>query len=221
MVGNAVVQNERIRTDANGTAHIMFNDRSALNVGRNSSIVIDSFVYDGGAGAGSQIVTLAQGAARFVGGQISHSSGATIKTPAASIGVRGGNVSVLQGAGGATIMVHNGVATVTTGAGSRTVLTGYQLSVDSGGGFGDATRISLERLREINRMLASHGRQTGGAKRKPTTSEAARHDIGNVRAPVPTPTIDAIPDDAVRSKTNSARTPVIIQPTPTRRVTTP
>jgi hypothetical protein len=209
-IGHGIVQNEHILTSTNGTAHIMFNDRSALNVGRNSSIVIDSFVYDGGAGAGSQIVTLAQGAARFVGGQISHSSQATIRTPAASIGVRGGNVTVVQGKNDAVVMVHNGTATVTTGAGSRTISTGYQLVVGQGGLLGEPTRISIDRLREATRQLASAGKQSGGAKRKPTTGDAALHGIGNVRAPVQTPSFDlpVAGDDVVRGRTNSSRQPI-------------
>jgi hypothetical protein len=200
-IGQSVVQKERIQTDVNGTAHIMFNDRSALNVGRNSSIVIDSFVYDASAGAGRQIVTLAQGAARFVGGQISHSSETTIKTPAASIGVRGGNVTVIrERSGGTVVMVHNGSATVTTSSGIQTLRTGFQLIIQSGGPLGEPTRIGLDRLRDATRQLASSGRQTGGAQKPPTSKDALRHAIGSKRAPAQAPSFDlpAAGDDIVR-----------------------
>lgn len=208
-IGYSVVQKERIQTDTNGTAHIMFNDRSALNVGRNSSIVIDSFVYDPGAGAGRQAVSLAQGAARFVGGQISHSSETVIKTPAASIGIRGGNVTVVQHGGRTTVMVHNGVATVTTGAGVQVVRTGFQVIAQSGGVLGEPTRINLENLREATRQLASSGRQSGGAHKKPTSSDALRNEIGQTRAPAHTPNFDlpAIGDDIARAKAHSKTRP--------------
>jgi hypothetical protein len=202
-VGNSVVQNEHIRTDANGTAHIMFNDRSALNVGRNSNVVIDKFVYQPNAGAGNQAISLTRGAMRFVGGQISHGSETTVKTPAASIGVRGGNVTiVLEGHDEVVVMVHNGVAIVTNEFGSLTVRTGFQLIVQRGAPLGQPTRISLERLREATRRLASIGRQTGGAHRLPTESDAARNEIGSRRAPTQTPSFDlpAAGDNIARGK---------------------
>ena len=68
----------------------MFNDKSTLTIGPNSNLVIDDFVYNPGAGGGKFAASLTKGALRFVGGQISHTAGATINTPVASLGIRGG-----------------------------------------------------------------------------------------------------------------------------------
>lgn len=212
-IGRSVVQNEQIQTNANGTAHIIFNDRSALNIGRNSTVVIDNFVYNPNAGAGSQTLSLSRGAARFVGGQVSHTSGVNVRTPVVTIGVRGGNITVLQrvqnGQAASVVMVHNGIARLTNALGTQSVRTGYQLIVVRGVPMGEPTRIDVALLREATRQLTSTGAQTGGAIRRPNDSEAARNQIGTPRAPVRTPSFDlpAAGDDLVRSLTTTKNQP--------------
>ncbi len=205
-IGEDVVQNELIQTNANGTAHLIFNDRSALNIGRNSNVVIDSFVYDAGGGAGSMTLSLAKGAARFVGGQISHSSGAQLRTPVAAIGIRGGNISVRHGPGGTIIFVHNGIATVTTASGTQTVRAGFQLVITGSGPY-QPTTINLDLLRETNRLLASNGGQSGGAARLPTDAQAKKNRIGSPRAPGKTPRLDlpGAGDDLIRDFSRNNR----------------
>ncbi len=89
-VGTGIVSRERIQTTASGSLQVMFVDKTTLTVGPNSDLVIDEFVYRADAGAGNFTASLASGALRFVGGQISHTTGATIKTPVATISIRGG-----------------------------------------------------------------------------------------------------------------------------------
>jgi hypothetical protein len=212
-VGQGIVQNDRIQTNANGTTNILFNDRSALNVGRNSNVVIDRFVYDPGAGAGSMAISLSRGAARFVGGQVSHSSGAEVKTPAASIGVRGGNVTVTHDALGernaTVVMVHNGVAQVSNAFGSQSVRSGFEIVVTANAAPGTPTPINMNRLREATRLLASQGPQTGGAIQRPDDSQASRNRIGTPRAPAQTPNFDlpAAGDDLVRGYSRTRNLP--------------
>src|ERR1700712_2105809 len=45
-VGTNIVNKERIRTDAKGSTQILFPDQSTLNIGPNTNITIDEFVYD-------------------------------------------------------------------------------------------------------------------------------------------------------------------------------
>ena len=77
----------------------MFNDKSTLTIGPNSNLVIDDFVYNPNAGGGRFAASLTKGALRFVGGQISHTAGATINTPVASLGIRGGAALVTHDCG--------------------------------------------------------------------------------------------------------------------------
>ena len=71
-VGARVVHKERIKTTPQGSVQLLFLDRSTLSIAPNSEIVIDEFVYNPGAGSGHMAVSLAKGALRFVGGQLSH-----------------------------------------------------------------------------------------------------------------------------------------------------
>jgi hypothetical protein len=64
--------------------------RSALSIAPNSEVVIDEFVYNPGEGSGRMVTSLTKGALRFVGGQLSHGGQATVNTPSATIGIRGG-----------------------------------------------------------------------------------------------------------------------------------
>ena len=89
-IGAGLVENEKIRTTADGTANVIFADRSSLTVGKGSEVVLDKFVYDPGAKSGGIALTLTQGALRFVGGQLSKTGDVQVKTPTATMTVRGG-----------------------------------------------------------------------------------------------------------------------------------
>ena len=89
-VGARVVHKERIKTTSQGSVQLLFLDRSTLSIAPNSEIVIDEFVYNPGAGSGHMAVSLAKGALRLVGGQLSHAGEATVNAGNATIGIRGG-----------------------------------------------------------------------------------------------------------------------------------
>ena len=97
-IGTGIVSKERIQTSGGGSLQVMFNDKTTLTVGPNSNLVIDEFVYSPNAGGGRFAASLTKGALRFVGGQISHTTGATINTPVASLGIRGGAAFVTHDA---------------------------------------------------------------------------------------------------------------------------
>ena len=91
VLGQDVLFNERIATAAAGQTQILFVDASSLTVGPNSNMVIDQFVYDPNAGTGKMAASLTRGVFRFVGGALSKGNNAvTFRTPAATIGIRGG-----------------------------------------------------------------------------------------------------------------------------------
>jgi hypothetical protein len=90
VIGAGLVENETIRTSADGTANVIFADRSTLTVGKGSQVVLDKFVYDPATGGGSLAIDLTQGALRFVGGKLSKTGNVEVKTPTATMTVRGG-----------------------------------------------------------------------------------------------------------------------------------
>jgi hypothetical protein len=90
VIGAGLVENEKIRTTAEGTANVIFADRSTLTVGKGSEVTLDKFVYDPANGTGGLAIGLTQGALRFVGGKLSKSGDVEVKTETATMTVRGG-----------------------------------------------------------------------------------------------------------------------------------
>lgn len=133
LIGTSIAHKERIKTAPQGSVQLLFIDKTSMTIGPNSDLVIDEYVYDPNASSGKLAVTLGKGALRFVGGQISHSGEAEIKTADAVIGIRGGVALVTQAAqtrvfsgygnvtvtsGGSTVSLPPGSFTQTQGAGS-------------------------------------------------------------------------------------------------------
>jgi len=208
-LGANVAQRERIQTDARGSAQISFTDRASMSIGSNSTVVIDQFVFSGGAGGGAMAATMTRGALRFVGGQISHTSGASVRTPVATIGVRGGVVTIVleDGPGGRQqlrVINHYGTATVTNGAGAFIISrSGFQAIVGAPDmPPGDGGPISQNMLQQIMERMTSRPGQTGGSNNPPNNQTAARNGIGRTRHAVETPHIDiqAHADDIARSR---------------------
>src|SRR6516164_3113063 len=136
VIGQEVVFNERISTDARGQTQVLFLDESTMTVGPSSDMVIDQFVYDPNAGTGKLAASLTRGVFRFVGGKLSKQDNAvTMRTPTATIGIRGGlilvnlspdgQLQVVFGYGlGVTVTGLNGIAQTITRPGFQVTVAG-------------------------------------------------------------------------------------------------
>ncbi len=91
--GYKIIQNHTIETDENGKAQMLLVDGTAFTVGPNSSVTLDSFIYNPETAEGSLTVT-SRGLMRLVGGKVTKSNPAIIRTNAATVGIRGGIVFV-------------------------------------------------------------------------------------------------------------------------------
>ncbi|MBS0519349.1 MAG: FecR domain-containing protein [Proteobacteria bacterium] len=101
-VGIDMSADEKVTTTASDRAHLVFNDGSSITIGPNSVIVIDKYVYDPDQKSGEMSLKLSRGTLRFVGGVISKKSEVKIDTPSASMGIRGGILTVAIAPSGAT-----------------------------------------------------------------------------------------------------------------------
>lgn len=95
-LGSEVFTNQRIRTGGNSNAQLLFLDETSLSVGPQSEITLDRFVYNPNRGAGSVVLSASKGAFRFVTGS-QNPVNYSIKTPVATIGVRGTIVDIRTG----------------------------------------------------------------------------------------------------------------------------
>jgi FecR protein len=138
VLGQDVLFNERITTAAEGQTQILFVDESTLSVGPNSNMVIDQFVYDPNAGTGKFAASLMRGVFRFVGGKISKQDNAvSFRTPAATIGIRGGVMLVDLAPSGklSVIFVFGNGATITglNGVSQTIFRPGFEVTVSGPG----------------------------------------------------------------------------------------
>jgi hypothetical protein len=97
----AVFLNTQIANGPASLLQVLLRDQSVFTVGANARMVIDKFVYDPQRGSGDVAASVARGAFRFMSGKAlgrnSTGGGAAVRTPVASIGVRG---TIVEGAVG-------------------------------------------------------------------------------------------------------------------------
>lgn len=93
-VGNAVFLNERIKTSDASSAQLLLLDKTSLSIGPHAELALDRFVYNPNRGSGRVVVNATKGAFRFITGS-QNPADYTIKTPVASLGIRGTIVDLL------------------------------------------------------------------------------------------------------------------------------
>jgi hypothetical protein len=91
VVRERVILNDEVRTGGASQLQILLLDRTTFTVGANARVAVDRFVYDPAANSRSTGVSVAKGAFRFMSGRtLGRPSGpASVRTPVATIGVRG------------------------------------------------------------------------------------------------------------------------------------
>jgi hypothetical protein len=93
MVKQRVAINDQVLTGVKSQLQLLLLDQSVFTVGANARLVIDRFVYDPNRGR-SLGATVAKGAFRFMSGRPDRGNNSNIRTPVASIGIRG---TILEG----------------------------------------------------------------------------------------------------------------------------
>ncbi len=86
--GDSVFQNETIQTGTDSAAQFLFKDETALTLSANSSVVLDSLVYDPDKKSGQLILKAVSGSFRFISGSAPKKN-YKIRTPVGTIGIRG------------------------------------------------------------------------------------------------------------------------------------
>ena len=125
-----VYQNEKISTGSASATEITFKDETKLTIGPDSDVTLDNFVYKPGPVSGSLIMTVSKGVMRFTSGKLSKQA-YLVKTPTATIGVRGTIFTVYVAANGATtVTVQAGAVSVSNAVGiSQGIGAGQSTSV--------------------------------------------------------------------------------------------
>ena len=107
--GSGVEKMDTVSTNSQGRFRITFNDSTTVNITENSRLLIDDFVYDGGGKSKGKLgLRVALGTVRYTSGKIAHgnSKGVNIRTPTATIAVRGTDfVMSVDEAGRSTVVL--------------------------------------------------------------------------------------------------------------------
>lgn len=94
-LGQRMALGDQVQTGERSHMQLLLLDRSSFTVGQNARLTIDRFVYDPSGGSFS--ATVAKGALRFMSGGGHGKGGAQIRTPVATIGIRGTIVDAVVG----------------------------------------------------------------------------------------------------------------------------
>lgn len=103
-VGSDVAMGDKVKTDGNGEVQLLFTDDTRLVVGPNSSLVIEAYLLRSKSRANNFTVRALGGSFRMITGK-SAKSAYKIKTPTATIGVRGTSFDFTVKRSGATGLV--------------------------------------------------------------------------------------------------------------------
>jgi hypothetical protein len=184
-LGDPVVRDQRIETGPQGLVQILLADGTSFTVGPNSSIVIDSFVYDPEKQTASLAATMTKGALRFIGGKASKASGdVKINTPIGTAGIRGAVVDInLDGktADGQVIPPHvslvfgKQVELNSRGSSERVFRPGFSIVGGSGGN--SVKRTPPLWVSSLQQYLAGRPGQTGGAQTVPTDNSVRNSPV--------------------------------------------
>jgi hypothetical protein len=199
-VGSNVRPGEKVNTTPSGSAHVTFSDQSSVSVGRDSTVGIDKYSYDKNTKSGSAVLSAVKGALRYVGGQISHGDGAEVKTPAATLGIRGGIVTVvslnpsliaadrhLAGLKGWLVIPQFGNTTIMNSSGIYTAPNGFAFVLESvNSPVQNFFKLSEAAMQIIKDSLTSGPTQTGGIA-IPLTNQYTLVLPGTIYLPDPAP----------------------------------
>ncbi len=200
-LGAEVVHKERVQTDASGSVQLLFVDKTSMSIGPNSDVTIDEYVFDPNTNTGKMAVTVGKGVMRFVGGQVSHSGEATVTTPSASIGIRGGT-AIFDAKG--TVINLFGKLTITGKNGGPFELYRPNMFVNLGpGGSLTPQFVTQQMIAFYNALFQAKPGQTGGTGGRVTSTAVngllALYDVTGTITPtfwaVQSPTATSTPTE--------------------------
>lgn len=105
-IGEGLVQDELIESSPIGSGQFLFLDQTTLTIAKNSSLVLDKYVYNPETKTGEFSMRMSKGVLRFIGGRITKNTDAVVVTPTATIGIRGGMAIITVDPDGTTRAQH-------------------------------------------------------------------------------------------------------------------
>lgn len=128
-----VFSGQTMETVEKGAMTILFSDGTEFRLGPAASMTLDKYVYDPAGKANALNINMVSGMFRFTTGRINKEA-VQLKTPVATIGIRGTDFGVaVEKSGNTIIQVFSGQVAVGSKGGEKLVNPGEYISVEVGG----------------------------------------------------------------------------------------
>ena len=174
-IGTMLQQNDRIATNKDGAAEVEFVDGTSLTIGANSEVVLDKMLFDKNK-AQNATLNVVRGTLRFVTGRSDHSA-YQIKTPVATIGVRGTVIDISVDKGDMVFNTVEGIGVVCHGGTNcRDIRAGDQPIAVNRTGFRIATAAQAARLSRI--VTGAHANLSRRIGRDPRLGKGFQKGLG-------------------------------------------
>lgn len=184
-IGQSIYLNDEIKTGPNTKMQILLKDQTVFNIGPNSVLTIDKFVFDPSKGELS--VGIQKGAFRFVSGKVSDGNpdAMKVKLPNATISVRGtgvaGNVAP---DGGATVVLLHGKVDVAGAAGNSSLSkSGWGVQVTPNGAIGKPAAVPPDVIKNIITSVAQVKTPSGSTVSQSTQSDRSSQTTNTTSLP--------------------------------------
>jgi hypothetical protein len=196
-VGTNVLQDEHLKTGAEGQLQLLLRDGSTVTMGPNGDMTVDKFVYDPDANTAKLALTQTAGLLRIIGGRASKGDeGILVTTPTTTVGIRGGiarvEVNPQTGATAATLIYGKALSVNVDGnvrSVSRPGLTLTVLGKDQPPG--PPTKAATEQVMRANALLEGVPGRTNPAVQRVTDNVGAIRSA-NANAPSAESTFAAV-----------------------------
>lgn len=202
--GERLVANQKVRTKAESAAGIVSLDDTRLSVGPQSEVVLDQFIYDPDRDFAKGAINVVKGVMRFAGSK--KKLDVTVKTPSATIGIRGTIVDFYVSSRGTEVSVREGVVEVATARGKQRLSAGQTMTVPNNGkppAMGQPSAAMRDALGAMTQLLPDSATPIRHAATQPNTG-ASTAAAAAPTAPIKTATAGnasmTVPRSVLRGK---------------------
>ena len=150
-LGDNVVYRETVTTGEKSAVNIRLIDESTLIMGELTEMILDSLVYDPNRGVVEGSIEVLNGMFRFSTSGVKMN--VTIRTPVATLGVRGTKFDVLASDEATEVAVLEGTIEITSALGTESVTRGQVYRVGRDGQGGIQAEASAEFKEQVSLML--------------------------------------------------------------------
>ena len=151
--GEKLIYNQKVRTGRNSGTTLEFSDKTLMTMGERAEMLLDDMVYDPNSKNLNGVVQLTRGILRFASSNTAKVD-LKVRTPAATVGIRGTAFDVLANPRKTEVSVIAGSIQVSSQFGSQEVGPGQTFAVQSRSGAKFTPKQSAEMAAAVTKMLS-------------------------------------------------------------------